>query len=298
MQTKTNTPNPSGYAGQVVTKPPAWHTLVVFDVLFNNLTTGLFLVAAVGELALPAVFTRVSTWAYPLALALLLIDLGTLVLDLGDKLRFHHMLRVFKPTSPMSLGTWCLTVYSLFLTAILAIEAVVLLGWLPADGIAWWARKLAVAGGIPFCFGSAAYKGVLFSTTAQPGWKDARWLGAYLVNSALWLGTVQLLAIAALVGEEPAARLLAPAAGVLAVVNLIPLGLLASDLQPTLARLHPHKERVKAGVLVCLVGVILPIGLLLLGSGIVIACAVLVAVVLANLGVRFVLIRLPHATGH
>ena len=57
-------------------------------------------------------------------------------------------------------------------------------------------RKAAVAGGIPFAFGSAAYKGVLFSTTSQPGWKDARWFGAYLVNSALLLGAGQLLVIA------------------------------------------------------------------------------------------------------
>src|SRR3954454_21731054 len=104
--------------------------------------------------------------AYPLALVLLLADLVCLVLDLGDPLRFHHMLRVFKPSSPMSLGTWCLTVYSLFLTVIVAAEAVAAAGWLPADaGPAWWARKVAVVGGLPFAFGSAAYKGVLFSTT-------------------------------------------------------------------------------------------------------------------------------------
>ena len=45
-----------------------------------------------------------------------------LVLDLGDPLRFHHMLRVFKPSSPMSLGTWSLTVYSLPLTLIVAMK--------------------------------------------------------------------------------------------------------------------------------------------------------------------------------
>ena len=186
MQTNTMAPSQAGYASRVVTKPPDWHTLVVFDVLFNNLTTGLFLVAAVGELAAQAVFTSVATWAYPIALVLLLIDLGLLVLDLGDKLRFHHMLRVFKPSSPMSLGTWCLTVYSLFLTVIVAAEVVVAVGWLPGDaGLAWWVRKVAVAGGLPFAFGSAAYKGVLFSTTAQPGWKDARWLGAYLVKRGI-----------------------------------------------------------------------------------------------------------------
>ena len=84
--------------------------------LLNNLTTGLFLVAALGELAAPACSRGLARAAYPVALALLLADLVCLVLDLGDPRRFHHMLRVFKPTSPMSLGTWCLTVYSLPLT--------------------------------------------------------------------------------------------------------------------------------------------------------------------------------------
>src|SRR4029077_12357413 len=102
----------SGYASGPVTKAPAWHGLVAWDMLFNNLTTGLFLVAALGELAAPDVFTPVARAAYPLALALLLADLLCLVLDLGDPFRFHHMLRVFKPTSPMSMGTWCLTAYS------------------------------------------------------------------------------------------------------------------------------------------------------------------------------------------
>ena len=45
MPTNNNVPSPNGYADQVVTKAPEWHTLVVFDVLFNNLATGLFLVA-------------------------------------------------------------------------------------------------------------------------------------------------------------------------------------------------------------------------------------------------------------
>ena len=53
-----------------VTKAPDWHGLVAWDMLFNNLTTGLFLVAAVGELAAPAIFAPLATLAYPLALAL------------------------------------------------------------------------------------------------------------------------------------------------------------------------------------------------------------------------------------
>ncbi len=151
---------------------------------------------------------------------LLLADLVCLVLDLGNPLRFHHMLRVFKPSSPMSLGTWCLTAFSMFLTVLVVLDVVVAVGWLSGDsGAAWWIRKLTVAGGLPFAFGSAAYKGVLFSTSAQPGWKDARWLAAYLVNSAVGLGAGTLLLIATLTGEARATSILHPAVGLLVALN-------------------------------------------------------------------------------
>src|SRR6516164_8409028 len=107
----------SSYANMPVTKVPDWYVTIAWDALFNGMATGLFMAAAVSELAAPAVFVPVAKVAYPVALALLLIDLTMLVFDLGDPLRFHHMLRVFKPYSPMSVGTWCLTIFSLPLTA-------------------------------------------------------------------------------------------------------------------------------------------------------------------------------------
>ena len=184
-----------GYTAQDVTKVPGWHGLVAWDLLFNNLTTGLFLFTAVGELAWPALLAPVARAAYPVALVFLLTDLLLLVSDLGDPLRFHHMLRVFKPSSPMSLGTWSLTVYSLPLTLIVAIEAAQALDLLPPGSTApEWVRRSAVVFGLLPAFGSLAYKGVLFSTCSQPGWKDARWLGGFMANSALTLGCVQLLA--------------------------------------------------------------------------------------------------------
>src|SRR3954451_14661877 len=100
MSTDTRPDPPVGYASGPVTKAPDWHGLVAWDMLLNNLTTGLFLVAALGELAAPDGFTPLAKASSPLALALLLTDLACLVLALGDPLRFHHMLRVFKPPSP------------------------------------------------------------------------------------------------------------------------------------------------------------------------------------------------------
>src|SRR5437660_2782826 len=149
----------AGYGAGPVTKAPAWHGLVAWDLLFNNLTTGLFLVAAICDLAAPEVFASVARMAYPIALVFLVIDLVCLVLDLGDPLRFHHMLRVFKPSSPMSLGTWFLTIYSFPLTVAAALSL------LPQGGPTLeWIRKLAVVLGVLPALGSAIYKGVLLST--------------------------------------------------------------------------------------------------------------------------------------
>src|SRR5271155_3057137 len=250
-----------GYANMPVTKVPGWHGIIAWDALLNGMATGLFLAAAVTELAAPAIFTSVAKIAYPVALVLLLIDLGLLVTDLGDPLRFHHMLRVFKPDSPMSVGTWCLTIFSLPLTAAAALS---LLAELGIDFE--WARILAVVVGLLPGFGSAAYKGVLLSTNAQPGWKDARWLGGYLTNSALLMGCAELLVLSALMGQTQAMAILRTAFIVLLVLNVIPFVLLFANLRPTHAQLYTREQQWRVGVLIA-VGTLIPLGLMLFNGG-------------------------------
>jgi hypothetical protein len=275
----------SGYAARPVTKPPNWHGLVVLDVLFNNLTTGLFVAAALAELAAPEAFAAVAKVAYPAALALLVVDLVLLVADLGDPLRFHHMLRVFKPSSPMSLGTWCLTAYSLPLTVLAAIS---LLGGAPA-----WMHWLAVLAGLPAALGAAVYKGVLFSTSSQPGWKDARWLGGYLTNSALLLGCAQLLTLSIGMGQERAAATLRHALLLLLPLNVATLGLLLADVRASLSRAYTRAALVRLAVLVLGDGVLIPLGLFAAGGPVFLLVAA-VLVVLGALVVRVEVVRLPH----
>src|SRR5207237_1518014 len=144
-----------------------------------------------------------------------------------------HMLRVFKPSAPMSLGTWCLTMFAVPLTVAAALSL------LPAGGMTLaWVRRLAVVIGLLPALGSAVYKGVLLSTNAQPGWRDARWLGGYLTNSALLLGCAEMLALAVVMEQESAAATLRAALGLLLVLNVIPLGLLLTNLRRMLARIH------------------------------------------------------------
>ncbi len=284
----------SGYADQPVTKPPNWHGLVAWDMLFNNLTTGLFLTAALGELLKPEVFLPLTKIAYPLALLLLLIDLACLVLDLGDPFRFHHMLRVFKPTSPMSLGTWFLTAYSLPLTVAALIGLLQNVGWVN-DPPYELARKWAVVLGLLPALGSAVYKGVLLSTTSQPGWKDARWLGGYLTSAALLLGCAELLLLAVLLGHGAATALLRPALGLLLPLNGLFLFLLLPSLRPALAHIYSPRQLWERGILVLGGGLILPLGLILLGDSAPALFGAVVFLLLSSWEIRFEIIKIPHA---
>jgi Polysulphide reductase, NrfD len=278
----------AGYAAHPVTKPPNWHGLVAWDMLFNNLTTGLFLTAALAELMVPEVFTPLAKVAYPIALVLLLVDLACLVLDLGDPLRFHHMLRVFKLTSPMSLGTWCLTIYSLPLTVAAALSLLPA-GWPALE----WARKAAVVVGLLPALGSAVYKGVLLSTNAQPGWRDARWLGGYLTNSALLLGCGEMLALSIVMGQERAAALLRPLLALLLLLNLVSLGLLLVDVRASLPRAYTPRALGRLAALVLGGGVLAPLCLLLVGGPLWMLGGVLL-LLLGALLIRYEIVYLPH----
>jgi hypothetical protein len=286
-----------GYLSQDVTKVPGWHGLVAWDLLFNNLTTGLFLFAAAGELAAPALLGPVAKLAYPVALVFLLTDLLMLVSDLGDPLRFHHMLRIFKPSSPMSLGTWSLTVYSLPLTLIVAIEAARFLHLLPSGSMALESvRKALVVFSLIPAFGSVAYKGVLFSTCSQPGWKDARWLGGWMANSALLLGSAQLLALSVLAGEARTAAALQAVVAVLVILNLIPTGFVFLEIRETLARIYSDQQIYRALVPILVGGTLVPMVLLLAGEGAPWRLGAVLLIVIGGFAVRSLFLKIPHAS--
>jgi len=284
-------PTSSGYASQVVTKAPAWHGLVAWDMLLNGMTTGLFLVAAISELTVPDVFTSVAKTAYPIALVLLLVDLLFLVFDLGDPLRFHHMLRVFKPSAPMSFGTWCLTIYSVPLTVAAAISLVPV-EWTTLETV----RRVAVLIGVLPALGSAVYKGVLLSTNSQSGWKDARWLGGYLTNSALMLGCAEMLVLSLLMKHASAVAILRPALGLLVVLNLVPLCLLGFDLRTTLSRIYTRWALCVVGALSLGGGLLVPLCLLLVAGSSPLMLSAVMFMLLGSLFIRFVIVALPHAS--
>jgi formate-dependent nitrite reductase membrane component NrfD len=103
-----------------------------------------------------------------------------LISDLGRPERFLHMLRMFKVTSPMSVGSWILVASSGASTTAAALE---LLGRLKPVKLA--AELVSFLSGPPL----ATYTGALIANTAIPVWSEARdelpWLfGASAAASA------------------------------------------------------------------------------------------------------------------
>jgi formate-dependent nitrite reductase membrane component NrfD len=92
---------------------------------------------------------------------------GLLIVDLGRPERFLNMLRVFRPTSPMNIGTWLLTGTGMF-----AGPSAVLAGSRsrPLGAVGDVAAHTSALFGMPL----AGYTAVLLSQTAVPVWQEAR----------------------------------------------------------------------------------------------------------------------------
>jgi formate-dependent nitrite reductase membrane component NrfD len=141
---------------------------------------------------------------------------GFLAAELGRPERFANMLRVAKPTSPMSVGSWLLVGHSALATAAAASEVT---GRLRVAG--------AVAGAASALTGPlvATYPGVLLANTAVPAWHSAyRELPVLFAGGALTSVAAAGLAASAWSADradlEPARRLALLGAAVESVAGL------------------------------------------------------------------------------
>ncbi|HKU58345.1 MAG TPA: NrfD/PsrC family molybdoenzyme membrane anchor subunit [Gaiellaceae bacterium] len=165
------------YYGRPVLKEPTW-TWQIPTYLFSGGVAG-----ASSVLSLSAKLfgnEELSKRALYIGAAADVVNPVLLISDLGRPERFHHMLRMFKVTSPMNVGAWVLFVNGGASTTAAALELL---------GILKPLKLLAEL--VSFLFGPplATYTGVLFADTAIPVWHEARqelpWLfGASAAASA------------------------------------------------------------------------------------------------------------------
>jgi formate-dependent nitrite reductase membrane component NrfD len=150
------------YYGRPVIKPPVWHEPHMPTYLYLGGMSGVS--SSMAVMARLTGRTRLARTAHVAAAAGAALGAGLLAAELGRPERFLNMFRVFKLTSPMSVGSWILAAQGGLSAAALAGD---LTGILPAAGDA---ALLATGVTGPL---TATYTAVLIADTAVPAWHEA-----------------------------------------------------------------------------------------------------------------------------
>ena len=215
----------TSYYGRPVVKASPWTLDIPAYFYLGGLAAGSSVLAAgASATGRPALrrLTRLS------ALGAITGSAYALIHDLGRPERFYMMLRVAKPTSPMSMGTWLISLYGPAaglagvgeLARFLPLPPLLQKLLTTLAGPSGWAAA-ALAPGL------ATYTGVLIADTATPAWKEAGGTitaafaaGALVSGGGLGLlaplaesGPARRLAVGAVAAELVAVRRMVKAAG-------------------------------------------------------------------------------------
>lgn len=143
-----------------VVKPPPWKWYIPAYLYAGGAAGAAAALATAAQLSGRPELARLVRKTRWIALVGSATSAGLLIADLGRPERFLNMLRVFRPTSPMNLGTW-------ILSAAGAASGLALLGELrDRSGRASVAGVLSGISGL----GLTTYTAVLLSNTAVPLW--------------------------------------------------------------------------------------------------------------------------------
>ncbi|MEU5832677.1 NrfD/PsrC family molybdoenzyme membrane anchor subunit [Streptomyces diacarni] len=151
----------TSYYGKPILNTPEWKPLNIGGYFFLGGLAGAGSLLAAGATATQRpVMARSMKITSTVAIA---GSAAALIHDLGKPARFANMLRVLKPTSPMSVGSWLLAAYGPLAGAAAISD---MTGVLPRAG------HTATAGAALLGPAVATYTAVLASDTATPAWHD------------------------------------------------------------------------------------------------------------------------------
>jgi hypothetical protein len=187
---------PSSYYGRPILKPPEWTPEIAWYLFAGGLAGGS---APLAYLAGRAGHRELARAAWLASFAGITASPPLLIKDLGRPERFLNMLRVFKVTSPMSVGSWILAGSGAAISAATFHE---LTGRLPR--LARPARPAAAALGSGLC----TYTAALVANTAVPVWHEARReLPFVFAGSSLASAGAAAAILTPVAGAAPARRL-------------------------------------------------------------------------------------------
>ncbi|MER7982858.1 NrfD/PsrC family molybdoenzyme membrane anchor subunit [Streptomyces sp. NPDC095817] len=186
------------YYGRPIIHAPSWEARDIAGYFFLGGLAGAGSVLAAG--AHMTGRTRTAKAMKVSSLAAVSLSAAALVHDLGRPARFLNMLRVFKPTSPMSMGSWLLSAYGPA-AGIAAASAVT--GRFPRAGAA------ATGGAALLGPALASYTAVLAGDTAVPAWHGAHQELPYLFTASATAAAAGMALLVAPPGESAPARCVA-----------------------------------------------------------------------------------------
>ncbi len=161
----------TSYYGRPIVKASPWEKDIPAYLFLGGVAAGSSLLSAGADLSDRPALRRTGRLSALVALSLSLV---ALVHDLGRPERFHHMLRVAKVTSPMSVGTWILTAYGPFM-GLAAVSELLPARWRGSLLGRLLGRSARPAGLVAASLAPAvaSYTAVLLSDTATPTWHAA-----------------------------------------------------------------------------------------------------------------------------
>ena len=191
------------YYDYPVLKTPFWGWEIVWYFFLGGLAAGCYILASIASLFGTPEDREVARVGYYLSLIALLPCPPLLIKDLGRPERFLHMLRIFKPRSPMSQGVWGLLIFSIFsgLTGVSQAASDGLFGrWWGSKVLASLPRKMLAIPGTLFGMFLGSYTGLLLIATSVPLWSRNRLLGAIFISSAVSTSAALLSLVLRIVG--------------------------------------------------------------------------------------------------
>jgi formate-dependent nitrite reductase membrane component NrfD len=150
------------YYGRPIVKEPVWTPEIPAYFWTGGIAGGASVLHGIAKVSGNERLAKSCTY---IAAAFDVASPALLISDLGRPERFLNMLRVFKVTSPMSVGSWILFVSGGASNTAAVLE---LLGILKP--VKWAAELVSFASGAPL----ATYTGALIANTAIPVWSEAR----------------------------------------------------------------------------------------------------------------------------
>lgn len=155
------------YYGRRSLKPTDWRWLIISYLFVGGLAGAGQVIATVVDMVGGRRDRKLVSAGRYLALLGSLLSTALLVADLKTPARWYNMLRIYRSTSPMSIGAWTLFAFG-------GLSGLAALGQAVNDVFGWRrARRLARFAGVPAAVAGgvlATYTGSLLSATSTPIW--------------------------------------------------------------------------------------------------------------------------------